>query len=48
MLSKITTTVTTVWGQKKTPKVNECSSVANYRTAMIYFLQRSQYSYVFF
>mgnify|MGYP000111085090 CR=1 FL=1 len=38
----------TVWGQKKQPKVNECSSVANYRTAMIFFLQSSQYSYVFF
>ena len=34
----------TVWGQKKQPKVNECSSVANYRTAMIFFLQSSQYS----
>ena len=38
----------TVWGQKKPPKVNECSSVANYHTAMIFFLQSSQYSYVFF
>ena len=40
--------VSTVWGQKKQPKVNECSSVANYRTAMIFFLQNSQHSYVFF
>ena len=39
---------TTVWRQKKPPKVNECSSVANYCTAMIFFLQSSQYSYVFF
>ena len=38
----------TVWRQKKRPKVNECSSVANYRTAMIFFLQNSQHSYVFF
>ena len=38
----------TVWGQKKPPKVNECSSVGNYRTAMIFFLQSSQHSYVFF
>ena len=29
---------------KKRSKVNECSSVANYRTAMIFFLQSSQYS----
>ena len=34
----------TVWRQKKRPKVNECSSVANYRTAMIFFLQNSQHS----
>jgi hypothetical protein len=34
----------TVRGQKKPSKVNECSSVANYRTAMIFFLQSSQYS----
>ena len=38
----------TVCGQKKQPKVNECSSVANYRTAMIFFLQSSQESEVFF
>jgi hypothetical protein len=37
-----------VWGQKKQPKVNECSSVANYRIDMIFFLENSQYSYVFF
>ena len=30
--------------KKKQPKVNECSSVANYRTAMIFFLQNSQES----
>ena len=39
---------TTGWRQKKQPKVNECSSVANYRTAMIFFLQSSQESEVFF
>ena len=38
----------TVWRQKKPPKVNECSSVTNYRTAMIFFLQNRQHSYVFF
>ena len=30
----------TVWRQKKPPKVNEGSSVANYRTAMIFSQQR--------
>ena len=39
---------TTVWGQKKPAKVNECSSVGSYRTAMIFFLQSSQHLYVFF
>jgi hypothetical protein len=34
----------TVWRQKKPAKVNECSSVANYRTAMIFFLQNRQHS----
>ena len=29
--------IITVRGQKKRPKVNECISVANYRTAMIFF-----------
>ena len=38
----------TVWRQKKRPKVNECSCVANYRTVMIFFLQTSQESEVFF
>ena len=31
------TYINTVWRQKKRPKVNECSSVTNYRTAMIFF-----------
>ena len=42
------TLLSTVWRQKKPAKVNECSSVGDYPTSMIFFLQSSQHLYVFF